>query len=673
MKNILLTIFIIFFSLSAAQEKIISGKILDLDGNPQAGVEVYSQENYGNSVLRSDYEGNYSINIKVGETICFSYVHSDRRRILRKINSFYKCTDISNTDKIIDVQNGYNDTVKIKRRLIPSKYGDNPGFLPTEMRDDGNVYEYYYMEDDEYGYKYWIPIDLNLRDRKSFENKFNKELRHPLEGIYEFKSGEKSYSTAIFLLNKDKSLFLEVMLENDSSYEVGDVVSEIKFDDNKYFNKDLGEVGGESELLFDDENFTIKYPGFSSTGKKIYPSIKTNKKSNSPTVILDESLRIDVEKTIAFLDFLNNSMQGISVAQSVTEAKRLANHETNISFGRDGYSKLLTNKENGTQYFTKTAGGEYLYIIENKIPNNYLGYFIKGGNPVIRIYIFSNSSDFYAKNTITRINTRLLFMRRSDNQKNIKQIEDNFKTAVNNFYLNKCTTGLSNPMVGNQINSMGNILETSYRYDIIGPGLLTDDFKPKADCIPDCQSCYLNLTFGLATSGAEINEGWSKALHIEIADKLLSTFSSVSKNMMDELDYKVRDPKNPNVDIDLREINTFDLLSMIEFFIEDYKQWGGKLGNQKINASFEELGGGVIALAYGMNDDANIKIKVDPIEWRNSSKQKKWYILYHELGHDVLNLEHGNGGKMMFNFADREYTWEEFVDDKKYMFKSKLK
>ena len=672
MKNIFLTIFSIFFSLSAAQEKIISGKILDIDGNPQAGVEVYSQENYEN-LVRSDYEGNYSINIKVGETICFSYVHSDRRRILRKINSFYKCTDISNTDKIINVQNGYNDTVKIKRRLIPSKYGDNPGFLPTEMGDDGNVYEYYFMEDDENTYKYYIPIDLNLRDRKSFENKFDKELRHPLEGIYEFKAGEKSYSTAIFLLNKNKSLFLEVMLENDGSYEVGDVVSEIKFDDNKYFNKDLGEGGGESELLFDKENFIIEYPGYTSVGKKIYPSTKTNKQSDSQHVILDESLRIDAEKTIAFLDFLNNSMQGISVAQSVTEAKRLANHETNISFGRDGYSKLLTNKENGTQYYIKTPGGEYLYIIENKIPNNYLGYFIKGGNPVIRIYIFSNSSNFYAKNTITRINTRLLFMRRSDNQKNIKQIEDNFKTAVNNFYLNKCTTGLSNPMVGNQINSMGNILETSYRYDIIGPELLTDDFKPKADCTPNCQSCYLNLTFGLATSGSEINEGWSKALHIEISDKLLSTFSSVSKNMMDELDYKVRDPNNPNVDIDLREINTFDLRSMIEFFIEDYKKWGGKVGNQKINASFEELGGDVIALAYGMNDDSNIKIKVDPIKWRNSSKQKKWYILYHELGHDVLNLEHGNGGKMMFNFADREYTWEEFVDDKKYMFKSKLK
>ena len=26
------------------------------------------------------------------------------------------------------------------------------------------------------------------------------------------------------------------------------------------------------------------------------------------------------------------------------------------------------------------------------------------------------------------------------------------------------------------------------------------------------------------------------------------------------------------------------------------------------------------------------------------------------------------GGKMMFNFADKDYSWEEFIEDKKYMF-----
>ena len=85
-------------------------------------------------------------------------------------------------------------------------------------------------------------------------------------------------------------------------------------------------------------------------------------------------------------------------------------------------------------------------------------------------------------------------------------------------------------------------------------------------------------------------------------------------------------------------------------------------------AIFEELEGKNIAISYGLNDDRNIVIKVDPTNWQDASIEKKWYIIYHELGHDVLNLEHGQGGKMMFNFADKEYHWLEFIQDKKVMF-----
>ena len=41
--------------------------------------------------------------------------------------------------------------------------------------------------------------------------------------------------------------------------------------------------------------------------------------------------------------------------------------------------------------------------------------------------------------------------------------------------------------------------------------------------------------------------------------------------------------------------------------------------------------------------------------------------MYHEMGHDYFNLHHGEGGKMMFPFADRSYTWFEFARDRKAM------
>jgi len=120
---------------------------------------------------------------------------------------------------------------------------------------------------------------------------------------------------------------------------------------------------------------------------------------------------------------------------------------------------------------------------------------------------------------------------------------------------------------------------------------------------------------------------------------------------------------------DIRESNIYDLKSMVNIFLEDCKK--NNISTPlltTLRATFEPLDGNTIALSYGANNDSAIVIKVDPNKWASASKVKRWYILYHELGHDVLNLDHGEGGKMMFNFADRDYSWNEFFEDKKYMF-----
>ena len=84
---------------------------------------------------------------------------------------------------------------------------------------------------------------------------------------------------------------------------------------------------------------------------------------------------------------------------------------------------------------------------------------------------------------------------------------------------------------------------------------------------------------------------------------------------------------------------------------------------------FKSLDGDQIAVSNGRNDDSKVILAVDPVKWANASTPKKWYIIYHELGHDVLNLNHGEGGRMMFNFPLGEYTWDDFFQDRDYMFK----
>jgi hypothetical protein len=138
--------------------------------------------------------------------------------------------------------------------------------------------------------------------------------------------------------------------------------------------------------------------------------------------------------------------------------------------------------------------------------------------------------------------------------------------------------------------------------------------------------------------------------------------------------------------------DTFDLSGVIQTFMFDYAAYLSKkieeaflnkefdkvdiYGNsqidinQQISSKFSPLDKGTIAVTLGMNNDEKIEIVVNPDEWKNYSNAKRLYVLYHELGHDIFNLNHGNGGKMMYNYADKDVTWKDFVDDRKTMFEA---
>ena len=262
--------------------------------------------------------------------------------------------------------------------------------------------------------------------------------------------------------------------------------------------------------------------------------------------------------------------------------------------------------------------------------------------------------------------------------------------SINKFFKNKCTTGLVNGQEYVEATRMGNSFDSLWKFDIMGKDTVIGGIEENNSCISSCENCLIQAETANTNNGFGINEGYSHIFYLGFVNSLKKGMVKMSSEVDDFMynynfiiyDYKGKGWEKDDDDnkLDLRKINNYDLKAMINFFIEDYNRYSTKVSDKLISpkifnaksilATFETLEGETIALSYGMNNDSKIIIKVDPEKWANASEIKRWYILYHELGHDILNLEHGEGGKMMFNFADREYSWDEFIEDKKYMFEN---
>ena len=75
------------------------------------------------------------------------------------------------------------------------------------------------------------------------------------------------------------------------------------------------------------------------------------------------------------------------------------------------------------------------------------------------------------------------------------------------------------------------------------------------------------------------------------------------------------------------------------------------------------------AVSYGYDQDSIIEIYINPSTWKNFSKPMRYYLMYHELSHDVLNLDDleptpENEGNLMYpNLSSFEsLTMDDFIE-----------
>mgnify|MGYP000565689088 CR=1 FL=1 len=85
-------------------------------------------------------------------------------------------------------------------------------------------------------------------------------------------------------------------------------------------------------------------------------------------------------------------------------------------------------------------------------------------------------------------------------------------------------------------------------------------------------------------------------------------------------------------------------------------------------------------LSFGGNDDDRIEIYINPSTWKKFNKPLRYYLMYHELAHDVLNLDdldvnNSNKGNLMYPEISsyESITMDDFIESSHALFEEVAK
>lgn len=147
-------------------------------------------------------------------------------------------------------------------------------------------------------------------------------------------------------------------------------------------------------------------------------------------------------------------------------------------------------------------------------------------------------------------------------------------------------------------------------------------------------------------------------------DEIQDQYGFFSKYFQDEID-----PSNLNYYLyvyidDLNSLGVFDHLDLKnddfeEILLNHTNNFNIFFKNISISNSKPDYN--TVAIAHSMYNNCKLDIQVDPDNWNESSLIKRVWILYHELSHDLFNIEHGRGGPIMDPVLPSDLSRANFV------------
>ena len=181
-------------------------------------------------------------------------------------------------------------------------------------------------------------------------------------------------------------------------------------------------------------------------------------------------------------------------------------------------------------------------------------------------------------------------------------------------------------------------------------------------------SLYFRAGINYVSGGAVINPGLgygSNGFYVS------NTFYSGSKKIEDGIkNRKFNREKYQLAGNFVNDLKFKDWEGFVKVFLDDCEEKGIEVNRDNIIAeNRKDLAENIIVKSEGINNDGKIEIYFNKKLWKKSNMDKKLYMLYNQLGRDVLNLDYDQGGKMTFRLnKDDSYTWDQFLEDRETMF-----
>ena len=133
------------------------------------------------------------------------------------------------------------------------------------------------------------------------------------------------------------------------------------------------------------------------------------------------------------------------------------------------------------------------------------------------------------------------------------------------------------------------------------------------------------------------------------------------------LSYETNEELKPYIDKFFRDLNNHGLNRVIP---QDFVVKFSDLESHKTTSHFH-------GVSFGYKDDDKVEIYINKNSWDSFNKTQKYYIVYHELSHDILNLDDlsdsdKNYGKIMYPYISRydSLKMNDFIKNMKLLFDS---